>query len=75
MRAKVERYENRLIAVSGRLDGLSPAKKLSTGFGYVTDGSGNRVDSVEMLSVGDAMTIRIKDGSITGRVTGIESLK
>lgn len=71
MKLKLDRYENRLVAISGRLDGLSPAKKLSAGFGYITDDNGKRVDSVEGLSVGDNLTIRIKDGQINSQITGI----
>lgn len=71
MNAKIDRLENRLVAVSGRLDGLSPAKKLAAGFGYVTDSSGGRVDSVKSLSVGDSITVRVKDGSIESQITGL----
>lgn len=71
MNAKIDRLENKLVAVSGRLDGLSPAKKLAAGFGYVTDEAGNRVDSVKMLSVGDNISIRVKDGSIESQITGL----
>lgn len=71
MKLKLDRYENRLVAISGRLDGLSPAKKLSAGFGYITDEKGKRVDSVEGLSVGDNITIRIKDGQINSQITSI----
>lgn len=71
MNAKIDRLENKLVAVSGRLDGLSPAKKLAAGFGYVTDGSGGRVDSVKSLSVGDNITVRVKDGSIESQITGL----
>ncbi|WP_405376196.1 exodeoxyribonuclease VII large subunit [Pseudobutyrivibrio sp.] len=71
MNAKIDRLENKLVAVSGRLDGLSPAKKLAAGFGYVTDKAGNRVDSVKALSVGDNISIRVKDGSIESQITGL----
>lgn len=71
MNAKIDRLENKLVAVSGRLDGLSPAKKLASGFGYVTDEAGNRVDSVKALSVGDNISIRVKDGSIESQITGL----
>ena len=73
MQSKLERYENRLVAISGRLDGLSPAKKLASGFGYVTDSTGSRVDSVGQLNVGDSMVIRIKDGTISGQVTDVQA--
>ncbi|CBK74417.1 exodeoxyribonuclease VII, large subunit [Butyrivibrio fibrisolvens 16/4] len=66
---KLDRYENRLVALSGRLDGLSPAKKLAAGFGYITDGAGKRVDTVSSISVGDSINIRIKDGELITQVT------
>lgn len=75
MENKIARYENRLISISGRLDGLSPAKKLATGFGYVTDASGKRIDSVSQLSVGNSMVVRIKDGTIKTKVTDIDFTK
>ena len=69
MNNKLLRYENRFIAISGRLDGLSPAKKLSTGFGYVTDSKGLPVADINQLSVGDSMEVRLKDGVVKGQVT------
>ncbi len=74
MQVRLDRYESRLVALSGRLDGLSPAKKLAAGFGYVTDGGGVRVDSIEQLKVGDSFSVRIKDGSIDGEITGLSSI-
>ncbi len=71
MNSKLERYDNRLISLSGRLDGLSPAKKLSSGFGYATDSNGNRIDSVQNISVGDDFSLRVKDGAIEGKVTAV----
>ncbi len=71
MMAKIDKYENRLIAISGRLDGLSPAKKLSAGFGYVTDSNGNRVDSVLALHTGDKIETRISDGVIISTIDEI----
>lgn len=72
---KLSRYENRLISVSGRLDGLSPAKKLATGFGYVTNEVGKRIDSAADLAIGESMIVRIKDGTIKSQVTEIEFTK
>ena len=75
MENKLSRYENRLISVSGRLDGLSPAKKLATGFGYVTNEVGKRIDSAADLAIGESMIVRIKDGTIKSQVTEIEFTK
>ena len=73
MKTKLERYENKLIAFSGQLDGLSPAKKLATGFGYITDVNDLRIDSISQLQIGDSITLRIKDGTIKSQVTDIDS--
>ncbi len=72
MNSKLERAENKLIAISGRLDGLSPAKKLSSGFGYVTDSKGKKLEDINQLSIGDSMEIRLKDGVVKGQVTDLE---
>lgn len=75
MNAKIERYESRLIAASGRLDGLSPAKRLASGFGYLTGPDGKRVDSVSNLSIGDNLSIRVKDGMLESQITSISKDK
>jgi len=75
MNAKIERYESRLIAASGRLDGLSPAKRLASGFGYLTGPDGKRVDSVSNLSIGDSLSIRVKDGMLESQITSISKDK
>lgn len=71
MQAKIDRYENRLISISGRLDGLSPAKKLAAGFGYMTDASGKQVDTIKQLKLGDDITVRMKDGTFVSQITDI----
>ncbi|WP_033154270.1 exodeoxyribonuclease VII large subunit [Pseudobutyrivibrio ruminis] len=75
MNAKIERYESRLIAASGRLDGLSPTKRLASGFGYVTGPDGKKVDSVSNLSIGDSLSIRVKDGMLESQITSISKDK
>lgn len=71
MQAKIDRYENRLISISGRLDGLSPAKKLAAGFGYMTDASGKQIDTIKQLKLGDDITVRMKDGTFVSQITDI----
>ncbi len=48
-----------------RLEGLSPVKKLSQGYSYVTDAEGECVTSVEQVHKGDLLRIRVLDGQIT----------
>ena len=49
MEKRLSEYRQRLALLSGRLEGCSPLKKLSQGFGFVTDEAGKRVDSVNKV--------------------------
>lgn len=71
MNQALEKAQSQLKILAGRLDGLSPAKRLSAGFGYVTDKDNKRIDSVSQLSVGAGITVRMADGTINGTVTDI----
>jgi len=51
-----------------RLVALSPNRVLSRGFSYVTDSSGNVVNSVEKLDIGDEFNAAFADGSILAEV-------
>lgn len=62
--------------LAGRLDAMSPLKRLESGCAYVADEKGNMLDSVKKLKTGDAMTVTMKDGNILARVEEItESAK
>lgn len=58
----------RLQLLAGKLDGLSPLKRLASGFAYVSDGAGSRIDSVEQVSPGDVVDITVQDGEIIASV-------
>ncbi len=47
-----------------RLEGLSPLKKLSQGYAYVTDEKGRCVTKTGQVKPGDALNIRVSDGAI-----------
>lgn len=59
----------RLAVVSEKLWGLSPLRKLSQGYGFITDQDGNRLESVAQAPPGDVITVRVADGSLKARVT------
>ncbi len=63
-RHKLEMYAN-------RLDGLSPAKKLSSGFSYVADASGNNIKDVSQVSKDDKLKIYLHKGTIEATVDSI----
>lgn len=60
--------KHQLALLSGKLHGLSPLEKLSRGFGFVTDESGNRVESVKGLEEGQRLDIRLKDGKVNTQI-------
>ncbi len=73
--------ERRLLAVrhrleldAGKLDGLSPLKKLTGGFGYVTDAGGRAVESAAALTIGDCVEVRFADGRARTRVEEVECM-
>ena len=57
-----------LSLAAGRLDGLSPLKKLSGGFAFVTNEAGKRVKCVDDLNVGDDMVVNVTDGFFKTKV-------
>ena len=67
--------KHRLALLSGRLDGLSPLKKLGGGFGFVTDARGRAFTSIAQAEPGDIIRISVKDGRVDARVVETESMK
>lgn len=63
--------KHRLALLSGQLDGLSPAKKLSQGFSYVTDAAGRAVTDADKVEVADILDIHLLKGSIKAAVTEV----
>lgn len=74
MDQKLRDKKHLLAYLSGQLYGLSPLKKLSSGFGFVTDQSGRRVDTVEKLEEGQVMKVQLADGQVTAQVLQVERL-
>ncbi len=59
---------------SARLDALSPYAVLSRGYSFVTDAAGNAITSIEGIGVGSDVTVRMRDGKASARITGKEKL-
>lgn len=72
MERRLEEAKHRLELISGRLYGLSPLKRISNGFGFVTHEDGGRIKSVKGVTAGDFVSIRISDGRLTAQVTEVE---
>ena len=75
MAAGLTEGKHRLALLSGRLDGLSPLKKLGGGYGFVTDAKGRAFTSIAQAATGDTIRISVKDGRVDALVTNTESMK
>ncbi len=67
---KMKRYE--LNNKANKLDGLSPLKRLSSGYGYVAGSEGKHLESVEDVNVGDEIVVSLLDGDITSEVKSVK---
>ena len=68
---KGKRHE--LALLSGRLEAMSPVKKLSQGFSYVADESGHAVTDASAVSVGQQLTVHLLKGRLQTEVTEVET--
>lgn len=65
----VARHELELYA--GKLEALSPAKKMSQGYAFIADGTGKGIRSVEDLRQGDYFNIHMGDGRVRAQACEI----
>lgn len=68
MNRLLEDKKYRLQLLAGRLDGMSPLKRLESGFAYFSDLEGNRIESVKKLTPGDQVDITLTDGRVRAEV-------
>ena len=68
MQAVLRKKQHELAIYIERMKGLSPLEKLSSGYSYVEDEAGQNIRSVEQVSVGQQLTVRVKDGVIQTKV-------
>ena len=59
---------HRLAVDAGRLDGLSPLKRLRGGYGYVTDRTGRPVRSAALTEPGSRIQVQLADGRLKALV-------
>ncbi len=58
--------------LAGRLDALSPLKKLQSGYAYVSDEKRNMIDSVNKVDAGDFISLTLADGIIDAVVSEVK---
>ena len=71
MEKRISDLRHRLELLCSGMDGLSPLKKISGGYGFITDESGKRVETVEGLKAGNTLTIRLPDGRVNADIREI----
>lgn len=54
--------------LTGRLDAMSPLKRLASGYAYVADEQGGMVDSVKQIKKNDILTMTLVDGCVRTQV-------
>lgn len=65
--------KHELALKSGRLEGLSPVRKLSQGYSYVADSTGRAVTDASKVNVQDTLDIHLLKGSLKATVTEVLS--
>ncbi len=62
----------RLQLLAGKLDALSPLKKLKGGYSFIETTKGDPLSSVKQVKTGDTLNISVADGHIEARVEQIK---
>ena len=66
---------HRLALYVEQMKGLSPLDKLNQGYAYAADSAGATLTSIDQVSVGERMTVYVKDGRLSAQITGKERAK
>lgn len=71
MQKKISDERSRLGIRTETLDGLSPLKRIASGYAYATDEKGRSLRSVSQVKKEQEITLAVSDGYIKGRVTDV----
>lgn len=71
MKRILEKRRQSMAIYIERMKGLSPLERLNGGYSYVEDGGGGNIRSVGQVREGQDILIRVSDGKIDAKVTGV----
>ena len=71
MQRVLEARRHQLEIYIERMKGVSPLEKLNSGYSYVSDEKGTNIRSVAQVTLGQALTIQVRDGKIRARAEEI----
>ncbi len=74
MKQRLEREKGRLRYYAGKLEGVSPVKRLAAGYSFTENNEGVPIRSVEEVSAGDHLYVTVRDGRIAALVEGTETM-
>ena len=72
-KGNVERNQRRFVAVTAKLDAMSPLKVLTRGYALASDEKGNLIRSVDQVKENELIDLRVSDGVIKAKT--IEGVK
>ncbi|MDO4622743.1 MAG: exodeoxyribonuclease VII large subunit [Eubacteriales bacterium] len=75
MERNLERTRYRFEILTGRMEGVSPLKKLRQGFSYVENAGGQNITSITQVEPGEVLTVHVTDGIIRSTVQEAETLE
>ena len=73
MKRVVVEKRHRFLLLANRLDGLSPAKKISAGYAYIENQNKQALKSIQMIQPSEEIIVHITDGSLKAVVTEVDS--
>ena len=75
MDAAVLSARHRLQLLTSQMESSSPVRRLSGGYGYITDARGRAVISAAQIAEGEEVGIRLKDGRIETKAVRVHRLE
>lgn len=64
--------KQRFVALTSKLDAMSPLKVLTRGYAMTQTEDGNLLKSVHSVKVGDSIRVSLQDGSVTAQVSDVK---
>lgn len=71
MQQKLTAKKHDTALLAERMERMSPLRKLSSGYAYVTDGKGRTLTSAEQIHEGEAVSIQLLKGRLKAEVTEV----
>ena len=75
MSERLSETKKRFAVAAARLDGASPLKRISGGYGYLESAGGRAITTISDVRAGDTFAAYVSDGRIEAVVTGTENMQ